>query len=790
MKPESREEAKDAVTEVSKIVSAMAGIQLGPKQSVMVESRLKSRMSRLGCETFKEYLAHLQSKPEIESQALLSLLTTHHTYFFREFPHFEHLLNHGLESLINEARTRPDKTIRIWSAACSRGQEVYSLAMFFDFHLRQAAPDVRYEIWGTDVDAESVKHAQNGVYRVDELKQSPAMYVGENWSRGTGDIKDFTRIKKHIKTQCSFGVVNLLNAEHALAGKTFDVIFCRNVFIYFDQTQIQQISRVFLKHLTPAGFLFLGVSESLHGAGLAVQSVGPSIYRHKAPAGAKPLVAAPFKEEKKILDVLCIDDSPSILGLLSKILVAEQGFRVKKTAANGREAIDILKTEKFDVITLDLHMPELDGVGFLKEFKHEAPVVVVSSINRDDTSIAQQAIRLGAKDYIEKPSLQNLSQAGNEIRSKLRSVFNSAARKTAEAPQPASQVRLKKKSKVLIVDDSKTIRQLLREIVAQDPDLEVVGEAENPLEVDGLIASLKPDVLTLDIHMPQMDGVTLLKQIFPKYRLPTVMISSISREEGPAVLNALEAGAVDYIQKPQGGRFSESAQLVRDRIRTAAQANTKAVRRRPKKAVATGPLSDQALVLIGASTGGTEALRVVLEGLPDQIPPILIVQHIPPVFSAAFASRLDALCRFDVREAKDGDEIKANQVLIAPGGHQMGIKVGADGRMRVAITDDAPVNRHRPSVDYLFRSVRESGVGGIVAGVLTGMGADGARELKNLRDAGAKTFAQDEATSIVYGMPKEAYRMGGVQSVVALDHVATTILEHCKGASGSKKDVA
>jgi len=784
MKQESREEAQKAVLEVSKIVSAMAGIQLGPKQSTMVESRLKSRMSRLGHETFSEYLDHLQRKPEVESQALLSLLTTHHTYFFREFPHFEYLLNHGMEALITEARTRSDKTIRIWSAACSRGQEVYSLAMFFDFHLKQAAPDVTYEIWGTDVDAESVRHAENGVYKVDELKQSPAMYVGENWSRGTGDIKDFTRIKKHIKSHCQFGVVNLLNASAALNGKMFDLIFCRNVFIYFDQSQIQQISKVFLQHLSPAGFLFLGVSESLHGSGLAIQSVGPSIYRHKVAPAAKP-VAKP-QEEKKVLDVLCVDDSPSILGLLSKILVPDQGFRVKKTASNGQEALDLLKRESFDVVTLDLHMPELDGVGFLKAYKGQTPVVVVSSINRDDTSIAQQAVRLGAKDYIEKPSLQNLSQAGNEIRSKLRTVYRSSPSSAAPAAVLTKAPEPRKKSRVLIVDDSKTIRQLLSEIIAQDPELQVVGEAENPLEVDALIQKLKPDVITLDIHMPQMDGVTLLKSIFPKYRLPVVMISSISREEGPAVLNALEAGAVDYIQKPQGGRFSESAQLVRDRIKTAARANTKTVSKNLRKLTAQGQIDQQTLILLGASTGGTEALRVVLEQLPDQIPPILIVQHIPPVFSAAFAQRLNSLCKFEVREAKDGDVVKPNTVYVAPGGQQMGVRKSGD-HLAIVITDDAPVNRHKPSVDYMFKSVREAGCKSIVAGILTGMGADGARELKFLRDGGAKTFAQDETTSVVYGMPREAHKLGGAQLVVPLEDVAKTVLQYSSINSGQKK---
>lgn len=775
---ESKESVNRVVAEVSRLVSEMAGIQLGSKQSFMVESRLKSRLMKLRLASFTDYLAHLKANPEVETQALLSLMTTHHTYFFREFPHFEFLLNKALGPMIEAARGRADKTIRVWSAACSRGQEVYSLAMFLRFHLSQMAPDLRFEIWGTDVDPESVAHAKNGVYKVDELKQSPAMYLENNWVRGKGHVADFSKVKESLKAHCRFGTLNLLKCRSALQGLTFDLIFCRNVFIYFDQGQIQDITKTFLDHLDPSGFLVLGVSESLHGLNLQVQSVGPSVYRKPGVKSVSaPVAKAP---EKKVLDVLCVDDSPSILALLKKILTTENGFRVKATAANGARALEIMKSQSFDLVTLDLHMPELDGIGFLKSNERgSTPVVVVSSVNRDDLTIAKKAVELGARDYVEKPSLQNLAQAGDEIRSKLKTVF--AASSSISSRVTASPVAVKgaakEKTRVLIVDDSKTIRQLLKQIIEQDPEMEVVGLAERPSQVDELIRQTKPHVITLDIHMPEMDGVTLLKKIFPKYRLPCVMISSISSEEGPAVLNALEAGAVDYIQKPEGGKLNETASHIRDRLKAAASARLR-TRISARKATANANFQTGSLVVMGASTGGTEALRTVLESMPSQIPPILIVQHIPAVFSAAFAKRLNDLLPFDVREARDGDEVKPNQVLIAPGGKQMGLRALKD-KLVVTVTDVAPVNRHKPSVDYLFKSVREAQIRNVVGVLLTGMGADGAQELLGLRKAGARTIAQDEASSVVYGMPKAAAQIGAAESIASLEDVGRKVIEFC-----------
>jgi two-component system chemotaxis response regulator CheB len=295
--------------------------------------------------------------------------------------------------------------------------------------------------------------------------------------------------------------------------------------------------------------------------------------------------------------------------------------------------------------------------------------------------------------------------------------------------------------------------------------------------------------MTLDIHMPDMDGVQVLRQLGQENFVPAIMITALSIEEGPYVLDALALGAFDYIQKPKFSEVATLAPLIRERLKAAAL-----VRKRPKlnfqaqKVVSKAAFDQSTLVVIGASTGGTEALRVVLEALPERIPPILIVQHIPPVFSKAFADRLNKLCPFSVEEAQDQQMVVANQVLVAPGGKQMKLVRLSAGEWQVRLTQDAPVNNFRPSVDYLFSSVAQSQYKGkIIAALLTGMGADGAKGLKTLRDLGARTVAQDEATSVVFGMPRVAIELGAAEFVLPLEAIGKKIYELC---SSEKRKVA
>ena len=344
--------------------------------------------------------------------------------------------------------------------------------------------------------------------------------------------------------------------------------------------------------------------------------------------------------------------------------------------------------------------------------------------------------------------------------------------------KPAFQARIMpSKFKILIVDDSKTIRTILSKIFLSDPMFEVCAMAEKPSEVEALIIKHKPDVITLDIHMPEMDGVTLLKTIIaPKYHIPTVMISSISMAEGPMVLDALEHGAVDYIQKPEMSEIASVTPLILEKVRTAAMANISKVPKREKvQPVKTKETSNMdSLIVLGSSTGGTEAIREILTALPNKIPPMLIVQHIPAVFSMAFAKRMNELCPFEVKEAEDGDEVRSNRVLVAPGGFQMKM-IKKNGKIFVEINDDAPVNRFKPSVDYMFMSVAASLYTHTVAVILTGMGKDGAKGMLELKNLGVRTIAQDEETSVVFGMPKEAINLGGAEFIEPLGCIAERI---------------
>lgn len=337
-----------------------------------------------------------------------------------------------------------------------------------------------------------------------------------------------------------------------------------------------------------------------------------------------------------------------------------------------------------------------------------------------------------------------------------------------------------KKTRVLVVDDSETIRKLLSQVFSQDPEIECVGTIDNPLQVLSAIERLKPDVVTLDIHMPQMDGVTLLKKIVRERPLPAVMISALSREEGGAVLDALEAGAVDYIQKPSLKELPVLGPIICEKIKNARTARVirPATEPRLRATLQNGEIDTSFLVAIGSSTGGTEALKQLLTALPDQIPPILIVQHIPPIFSKAFAERMNQLCPFTVKEGEQDDLVQPGVVIIAPGGRQMKVrKVG--GELRIGIDDTDPVNRHKPSVDVLFESIAKIDRQKIISGILTGMGTDGAKGLLSLRKHGAKTFAQDEASSVVYGMPREAARVGAAEKILPLNEVAPLIVDWC-----------
>ena len=350
--------------------------------------------------------------------------------------------------------------------------------------------------------------------------------------------------------------------------------------------------------------------------------------------------------------------------------------------------------------------------------------------------------------------------------------------------------------RVFVVDDSAIVRQTLQHLLQGDPEIELQGAAPNPLIAAPLLRKQRPDVLLLDIEMPGMDGLTFLRQQMAELAIPTVICSTLSTEGSGVALDALAAGAVAVVAKPRLGlkQFLEDSRrelvaalktAARSRPRTVAAAPAAAAAAAARTATAAAPrpalpglhaLSVNKPVLIGSSTGGTQALEVVLTALPADCPGIAIVQHMPEKFTAMYAQRMNQLCAMDVREARDGDRLERGVVLIAPGGRHLQLRK-AGGQYFAVVADGPPVNRHKPSVDVLFRSAAACAGADALAIILTGMGDDGARGMKQLHDGGARTVAQDEASCVVFGMPMEAIKLGGVDEVMPLDRVAAAILK-------------
>ncbi len=351
-----------------------------------------------------------------------------------------------------------------------------------------------------------------------------------------------------------------------------------------------------------------------------------------------------------------------------------------------------------------------------------------------------------------------------------------------------------KRIRVLIVDDSAVVRQTLTAILAQDEDIEVMASAPDPYAAAERISHDVPDVITLDIEMPRMDGLTFLRKLMSQHPIPVVICSSLAEDGCATTLKALELGAVDIIQKPRVGtkQFLEESRIhICDVVKAAAHARVRGSDRarliEPKlTADAILPAGNsnamiqttERVVAIGASTGGTEALRVVLEALPPNAPGIVIVQHMPETFTASFAARLDTLCAMTVKEAVDGDLVLRGQVLIAPGNRHTLLK-RSGARYYVEVRDGPLVARHRPSVDVLFRSVARHAGRNAVGIIMTGMGDDGARGMAEMKQAGATTVAQDEASCIVFGMPNEAIKRGGVDHIVSLARIPAELLRAC-----------
>jgi two-component system chemotaxis response regulator CheB len=344
------------------------------------------------------------------------------------------------------------------------------------------------------------------------------------------------------------------------------------------------------------------------------------------------------------------------------------------------------------------------------------------------------------------------------------------------------------KIKVLVVDDSMLVRKILTDLLSADPGIEVVGAAPDPYVARDMILELNPDVLTLDIEMPKMDGLTFLKLLMKHHPKPAIVLSSLSTAGSAVALDALASGAVDVMAKPGSSSFTKDLgpELIA-KIKGAVGAKHKAVSIAPAAPMAVSGGSayydPRQIILLGASTGGTEALKEVLARLPGNLPPICIVQHIPAAFCGAFAKRLDEACPFEVREAREGDVLKRGLALLAPGDFHMVLRRTGDQGYAVSLKQGPKINFCRPSVDVLFESAAPFVGRRAVAGILTGMGEDGAAGLLKLRQAGARTFAQDQKTCVVYGMPRVAVQVGAVESILPLDKIAEHIVKTCASIS-------
>lgn len=375
-------------------------------------------------------------------------------------------------------------------------------------------------------------------------------------------------------------------------------------------------------------------------------------------------------------------------------------------------------------------------------------------------------------------------------------VFLAKRQSIQVAPEVSSHVSVEasvatgsaQKIKVMIVDDSLPIRKILRSLLEKSNQIEIVGEAENPIIAEELRPKLQPDVMTLDISMPEKDGVTYLGELMAIHPMPVIIISDLSMKEASPVMKALELGAFDYIQKPSAQEIDKLGERLLNIIFAAKEAQSRFTKNALQKSQVMKPVkvssrirdTNLKLIAIGASTGGTEALKVVVQNLPPSTPPIVIVQHMPPVFTHAFAESLNKLGKIAVKEARAGEELMSGTAYIAPGGKQMKV-IRVHEKLVIQVTDDAPMNRFKPSVDYLFQSVAKLSLGSTLhAALLTGMGDDGARGLLTLRQSGAYTIAQDQETCVVWGMPKVASELNAAVEILPIDEIGTALVSLAK----------
>ena len=469
---------------------------------------------------------------------------------------------------------------------------------------------------------------------------------------------------------------------------------------------------------------------------------------------------------------LVVDDSALMRRLVKDILSKDNNIEVIGTAFNGKDAVEKIQKLKPDIVTMDVEMPIMNGIDAVKQIMstNPVPIVMISALTTKGADTTMDALNAGAIDFICKPSgtiSTDLATIGTEIIEKVKSASTARVRVIKQIQEPSTTNKIK----ILLVDDSQFIRKHLRDIINRESDLDIVGESSNGLEAVNMVKTAKPDVIIMDIDMPEMNGVKATFEILKDYAIPIIIFSGRTSDQMNDIKLALEVGAVDFIPKPaSGGSMHTISALLIRKIRDANGQKISKLKSKSRRSAET-----KNILLIGTSTGGPQTLGKFVPNIPVDIPAgVIIVQHMPPKFTKSLADRLDRISPISVKEAVEGDEIITGEALVAPGDFHMTVyekEVNGKKKRYVSLNKDDRIHGVRPAVDITFQSAVNVFGSNTVGVILTGMGADGANSMGLIKAKGGHTIAQDEETSIIFGMPAAAIKLGVVDKTLPLDRI-------------------
>lgn len=651
--------------QVLKLAEELTGAsQAGDTRTSSILSNVERRMRECECETLSEYVQRVDSDP-FEKNNLISALTIHTTAWFRENPHFV-----KFQEILLDALDRRE-VFKVWCAACSTGEEVYSFAIVLE-EFRKIHPLFEYRIFGTDIDPVSIETAERAVYSAKQINFNLERYK-HHLLYGSGKTAELFTISKEIRSRCSFAIHDLRSRSRHSSGP-FNVVICRNVLIYFSAEGVKQVVTDLVLNLKHQGALFLGHSESIVASDFGVTGQGHSVYT--------------------------------------------MGIDAKSEKANRLEA----PSQK-------VSFPELNRSPRLGDSR------------KDD----------GAGPKTGSFRIEAGPQTGD---------FHIAKVKSGKAT-------------ILVVDDSKASRQLLTKVFGDIGfDCHAVESTE---EASRQLKARAFDLITLDLQMPGMEGgAWLLTERARGLKAPVVIVSDIRREDAPYVVNLLGKTAQDYLEKSDLLHKSSEVrdtflEILRSQSGLRSDSEVRSVANLKEK-----PSFRPELILVGASTGGPQALAKLLTRLPYDCPPVMVVQHISSKFSSALAERLALFSGLTIGKMEEGEYLQNGHLYIALDDYHIGVEETLRGP-RLKLSLDSPINRHRPSVDYLFDSIADTARSSMAI-LLTGMGRDGAAGLKGLKDRGAFCIAQSEEDCIVFGMPREAINLGAAQFVGTVDDIRSSLL--------------